>query len=86
MTDHTITLPRDHYERLLAGQHTWWDDDTSREWLLLPDGADPGEVYDGAQTVTLAPEHVKEIAEPGGMLAFNFPARGNVLIRLEGDR
>lgn len=87
MTDRTITLNPSHLVRLQAGQRVWWDDNTGREVLLLPDGADPGEVYDGAHTVTLSPEHVAEIGDPGGLLLLNLTdGGGSVLIRAEGQR
>jgi hypothetical protein len=73
MSDRTITLNAKQVGQLQNGLRVWWDDNTGREVLLLPDGADPGDVYDNAIVVTLSPGHVKEIADPGGLLLLRAP-------------
>jgi hypothetical protein len=73
MSNRTVTLKPAHLEHLRQGKHVWWDDNTGQEVLLLPDGTDPGEAYEGAKVVGLSPADVKNLSDdPEGVLVFNF--------------
>lgn len=68
MSELTITLTRAKLEWLRAGKHIWWDDNTGREVLLRMEGADPGEVYDGAAMAELSSADLDLIESPEGLI------------------
>jgi hypothetical protein len=80
----TIGLPPHLVTRLQDGKHVWWDDNTGREVLLLPDGAQPDGVYDGALVVRLSPADVKLIvSDPAGLAAADTTRQTGWLLRAE---
>ena len=63
MSERTITLTSKHMTRLHAGKRVWLDDSDNREVLLLPDGADPGDVYDGALVGVVYPVDLVQVEQ-----------------------